>query len=129
MVENALPSQGLPDDFANRIGHLVATRGSLMDAQFDPASLPDLLTELLVSDEANKRAVTVQVVQRPGGGIVRGLATVPLDGLPIGTSVLSSGRQTDTPLYQIGFEHVAPLLSADRILLPARGNSSKPASR
>ena len=121
MVENALPSQGLPDDFANRIGHLVATRGSLMDAQFDPASLPDLLTELLVSDEANRRAVTVQVVQRPGGGIVRGLATVPLDGLPIGTSVLSSGRQTDTPLYQIGFEHVAPLLSADSDSAPGQG--------
>src|SRR5579872_6374852 len=66
MVENVLSSQGLPDDFANRIGHLVAARGSMMDAKFDPASLPDLLTELLVSDEANKRAVTVQVVQRPG---------------------------------------------------------------
>jgi RNA polymerase sigma factor (sigma-70 family) len=121
MVENALPSRGLPDDFANRIGHLVATRGSLMDAQFDPASLPDLLTELLVSDEANRRAVTVQVVQRPGGGIVRGLAAVPLDGLPIGTSVLSCGRQTDTPLYQIGFEHVAPLLLADSDPAPGQG--------
>jgi RNA polymerase sigma factor (sigma-70 family) len=113
MVENALSSHGLTDDFANRIGHLVATRGSVMDARFGQSSLPDLLTELLVSDEANKRAVTVQVVQRPGGGIVRGLATVPLDEIPNGASVLSSGRQCDTPLYQIGFEHVAPLLSAD----------------
>jgi F0F1-type ATP synthase beta subunit len=31
---------------------------------FDPAAPPDLLSELLVSDEANKRAVSVQVVQR-----------------------------------------------------------------
>jgi hypothetical protein len=33
--------------------------------------LPDLLSELLVSDEANKRAVSVQAVQRAGDGIVR----------------------------------------------------------
>jgi len=114
MVESALPSQSLSDDFATRIGRLVATHGSLVDAQFDLASLPDLLTELLVSDEASKRAVTVQVVQRPGGGMVRGIATTPLDGLPGGASVLSSGRQASTPLYQIGFEHVAPLHASPR---------------
>lgn len=114
MVERTLPSQGLPDDFANRIGRLVAAHGSLVDAQFDPASLPDLLTELLISDEASKRAVTVQVVQRPGGGVVRGIAITPVDGLKSGASVLSSGRQANTPLYQIGFEHVAPLHTALR---------------
>jgi RNA polymerase sigma factor (sigma-70 family) len=111
MVENTLQSHGLPDDFANRIGRLVKARGSQVDALFDPAALPDLLTELLVSDEQNKRAVTVQVVQRPGGGLVRGLATTPIDSLPSGATVLSSGRQTGTPVHQLGFEHVAALLA------------------
>jgi RNA polymerase sigma factor (sigma-70 family) len=120
MVENALPFQGLPDDFANRIGRLVATHGSLVDARFDPTSLPDLLTELLVSDEASKRAVTVQVVQRPGGGIVRGVATTPADGLQDGASVLSSGRQASAPVYQIGFDHVTPLHAAARETAPGK---------
>ncbi|HTX77824.1 MAG TPA: sigma-70 family RNA polymerase sigma factor [Terracidiphilus sp.] len=117
MVENTLPSQGLPNDFANRVGRLVAARGSVVDAQFDPASLPDLLTELLISDEAGRRAVTVQVVQRPGGGIVRGVAIAPPDRLQSGASVLSSSRQATTPLYQIGFEHVVTL----------RGDANNPA--
>ncbi|HTB46089.1 MAG TPA: sigma-70 family RNA polymerase sigma factor [Acetobacteraceae bacterium] len=111
MVESTLQSHGLPDDFANRIGRLISASGSRVDALFDPASLPDLLTELLVSDEASKRAVPVQVVQRPGGGIVRGLAAMPIASLRSGATVLSSGRQTETQIHQIGFEHVAPLLA------------------
>ena len=74
MVTNTLHSQGLPDDFANRIGRLIETRGDMVEALFDPASLPDLMTELAVSDEARKRSVTIQVMQRSGGGIVRGVA-------------------------------------------------------
>ena len=47
-----------------------------VDVMFDPAALPDLLSELLVSDEANKRTVSVQVVQRTSNGIVpRDIAT------------------------------------------------------
>ncbi len=66
MTESTLRPHSLPDDFADRIGRLVAARGGLVEAVFDPAALPDLLSELLVSDEANKRAVSVQVVQRTG---------------------------------------------------------------
>lgn len=111
MVESTLQSHGLPDDFANRIGRLISTSGSRVDALFDPASLPDLLTELLVSDEASKRAVPVQVVQRPGGGIVRGLAAMPIASLRSGATVLNSGRQTETQIHLIGFEQVVPLLA------------------
>ena len=73
MVAETLQAHGLPDDFANRIGRLVGTRGDVIEALFDPQSLPDLLAELAVSDEANRRTITVQVVQRPGRGIVRGV--------------------------------------------------------
>jgi RNA polymerase sigma factor (sigma-70 family) len=111
MVESTLQSHGLPDDFANRIGRLISASGSRVDALFDPASLPDLLTELLVSDEASKRAVPVQVVQRPGGGIVRGLAAMPIASLRSGATVLNSGRQTETQIHLIGFEQVVPLLA------------------
>lgn len=46
----------------------------MIDAPFDPTAMPDILAELAVSDEANRRAVNVQVVQCRGAGIVRGIA-------------------------------------------------------
>jgi RNA polymerase sigma factor (sigma-70 family) len=114
MTESTLRPHGLPDDFANRIGRLVAARSGLVEVMFDPAALPDLLSELLVSDEANKRAVSVQVVQRSGDGIVRGIATAEVDAVPRGATVLNTGQQTPTPVYQIGFERIAPLLAGSR---------------
>lgn len=114
MTESTLRSHALPDDFANRIGRLVAARSGLVDVMFDPAALPDLLSELLVSDEANKRTVSVQVVQRTGDGIVRGIATPEVDAVPRGATVLNTGHQTPTPVYQIGFERIAPLLAGCR---------------
>ena len=40
MVTNTLHSQGLPDDFANRIGRLIETRGDMVEALFDPPRFP-----------------------------------------------------------------------------------------
>src|SRR6516164_3935299 len=90
MVSEAFQAYGLPDDFANRIGRLVPTRGDVIEALFDPHSLPDLLTELAASDEKNQRAITVQVIQRPGGGMVRGIIASPMDDVPRGATVLNS---------------------------------------
>ena len=98
MVTETLHSHGLPDDFASRIGRLIGMRGNVVEVLFDPAAMPDILAELVVSDEANRRAVNVQVVQRPGSGVVRGIATSPIDVLPHGSTVMSSGRQALTPV-------------------------------
>jgi F0F1-type ATP synthase beta subunit len=76
---------------------------------FDPAALLDLLSEFLVSDEANKRAVSVQVVQRTGDGIVRGIATTEIDAVPRGATVLNTGQQTPTPIYQIFLKNGRPI--------------------
>ena len=111
MVTQTLQSHALPDDFASRIGRLVETRGSVIEALFDPASLPDILTELVISDEPNRRAVSVQVIQRPGGGIVRAITTSPIDSLPRGSTVLSSGRHTDQAVTSAVFERLVPLLA------------------
>jgi F-type H+-transporting ATPase subunit beta len=73
-VTQTLHTHGLTDDFANRIGRLIEVRGSVVDALTDPTAMPDLLAELELSDEANRRGVSVQVVQRRGAGIVRGTA-------------------------------------------------------
>jgi len=56
MVAETLQTHGLPDDFANRIGRLAGTRGDVIEALFDPQSLPDLL--------ANWRSATRLTVEQ-----------------------------------------------------------------
>ncbi len=104
MVTQTLLTNSLPSDFADRIGRLIEARGSVVDALFDPAALPDLLAELQVSDEPNKRGIDVLVVQRRGGGIVRGLATSSIDALPRGSTVLNSGHHARAPFNAADFE-------------------------
>ncbi len=73
-MKDSLRAHQLPDDFAARIGWVVRAREHVVEARFDPASLPDALTELAASDEPRQRAVTLQVVQRLDNGIVRCVA-------------------------------------------------------
>src|SRR6266566_4176371 len=112
MVSDTLHSHALPDDFANRIGRLIEMRGDVVDALFDPAALPDILTELTVSDEARKKSLKVHVMQRPGGGVVRGLTTSVAPPLPKGATVLSSRRQSPVPIDQVQLDRLVPLLAA-----------------
>jgi RNA polymerase sigma-70 factor (ECF subfamily) len=112
MVTETLHAHALPDEFAHRIGRLIDTRGDVVEALFDPAALPDLMTELTVSDEARKGSVTVRVMQRPGGGIVRGLALSAPEQLPRGATVLRSRRRTVEPVDQLQFDRLVPLLAA-----------------
>ena len=111
MVKDTLESHQLPDDFAARIGHIVRARGGVVDARFDPVSLPDFLTEIVVSDDTRQRAVTLQVVQRLPDGIVRCVATSPADTLEPGMTALSSGRPVQTPMSHEAFDRSVRLLT------------------
>jgi RNA polymerase sigma factor (sigma-70 family) len=115
MVAETLQAHALPDDFANRIGCLVGTRGNVIEALFDPHSLPDLLAELAVSDEANRRTITVQVVQRPGRGIVRGVIVSPLAEAQRGATVLNSLRHAEAPIDGNAFSRAVRLLAGPRL--------------
>ena len=113
MITENLHGQALSHDFANRIGRLIEARGNVVDALFDPRATPDILTELSISDELNRRAVNFHVVQRPAPGIVRGLAKSPAGGLPRGSTVLSSGRHTRIPFDPAEFAELVPSLAAE----------------
>jgi len=111
-MKNALRTHELPDDFAARIGWVVRAREHVIEARFDPASLPDVLTELAVSDEPRQRAVTLQVIQRLGQGVVRCVATSPTPTLAPGMTVLSAGREVQTPVSREAFDRIVQLLAA-----------------
>ena len=111
MVTETLHAHRLPDDFANRVGRLIETRGNVIEVLFDPNALPDLLTELAISDEANRRPVAVQVIQRPGGGIVRGVVASPIESVPRGASVLNTQRHTAMPISRHAFTNAVQLLA------------------
>jgi RNA polymerase sigma factor (sigma-70 family) len=112
MMTDALHDHALPDDFASRIGRLIETRGNIVDALFDPAALPDILTELTVSDEARKEGLKAHVMQRRGGGIVRGLAASTLPALPKGATVLSSRQKSQVAIDPMQLDRLVPLLAA-----------------
>jgi RNA polymerase sigma factor (sigma-70 family) len=115
MVAETLQAHGLPDDFANRIGRLAGMRGEVVEALFDPQSLPDLLAELAVSDEANRRAIIVQVVQRPGGGMVRGVISSAPGEAPRGATVLNSLRHAQAPIDGATFGRAVRRLAGPRL--------------
>jgi len=56
-------------------------RGPLVEAQFDPANLPDLLSALTVTDDARRVDVTVEVAQRREDGVVCCVAVTPIRDL------------------------------------------------
>jgi RNA polymerase sigma factor (sigma-70 family) len=112
MVKDTLEAHQLPDDFAARIGRIVRASGGVVDARFDPGSLPDFLTELVVSDDARGRAVTLQVVQRKPDGIVRCVVTSPpADTLEPGMAVLSARRHVEAPVSREVFDRSVRLLA------------------
>ncbi len=111
MVKDTLETHQLPDDFAARIGRIVRAREGVIDARFDPLSLPDFLTEIIVSDDARQRAVTLQVVQRLPDGVVRCVVTSPADTLEPGMTVLSAGRHVQTPVSHELFDRSVRLLT------------------
>ena len=111
MVKDTLEAHQLPDDFAARIGRIVRAREGVVDARFDPVSLPDFLTELVASDEARQRAVSLQVVQRLPDSIVRCIVTSPADTLEPGMTVLSAGRHVQAPVSREVFDRSVRLLA------------------
>ena len=129
MVKDTLEAHQLPDDFAARIGRIVRAREGVIDARFDPSSLPDLLTEIVASDDAHQRAVTLQVVQRLPDGIVRCVVTSPADTLEPGMTVLSAGRHVQTPVSHEVFDRSVRLLTGPPATPGARPSCSRPGSR
>ena len=106
MVMKSFQSNGLPDDFANRIGRLIEACDGAVEVMFDPRSMPDLLGELAVNE--NGRSVAIQVVQRKADGTVRAVAASPTPPLARGATVFDARRRADT---RVGAHALASLIA------------------
>jgi RNA polymerase sigma factor (sigma-70 family) len=89
MIKDTLREHRPPDDFPARVGRIVSAHGPVVEAHFDPADLPEVLTSLTLADGGG--AVTVEVVQRFPDGRVRGIATRP-DAVNAGARVVATGE-------------------------------------
>jgi hypothetical protein len=63
MVKDTLKENALPGTFAEKIGRIVQLRGPVIDAEFPPDDLPELLSELTITDKPRGIKVKVEVAQ------------------------------------------------------------------
>lgn len=80
-----------------KTGVIVSVMGSVVDVQFNPETMPLLLTALHVERE-NGDVLTLEVVQLLENSIVRCLSMGPTDGLYLGQPVMNTGAPITVPV-------------------------------
>jgi RNA polymerase sigma factor (sigma-70 family) len=115
MIEDTLRDHRPPADFPARVGRIVSAQGRVIEAHFDPADLPEVLTSLTLDSGG---AVTVEVVQRLEDGRVRGIASGP-GALRAGARVVATGEVVARPVTD------AALADAVRVLGQPRPGASR----
>jgi RNA polymerase sigma factor (sigma-70 family) len=112
MAQDRFKENGLPQEFADRIGRLLQVRGPVVEAQFDPNDLPEVLSALTVSDEPRQIDVTVEVVQRLASGVVRCVVRSPIAGLQSGMKVIRTGEPARVPVDDETLERAVSILGS-----------------
>ncbi len=113
MVKETLQENALPEDFAERVGKIVQVQGPIIDAQFAPEALPAIFSALTISDSSGKQAVTVEVMQHLGNGVVRGIALSSVPGLARGQEVVNTGGPAPQPVSDETLSQVVSALSRE----------------
>lgn len=80
-----------------KTGAIVSVMGSVVDVQFDPETMPLLLTALHIERE-NGDMLTLEVVQLLENSVVRCLSMGPTDGLYLGQPVINTGAPITVPV-------------------------------
>ena len=75
-------------------GKIVKVLASIVDVEFEMAFLPKILNALIVE----RLAVTLEVAQHIGNGVVRCIAIQSTDGLGVGDEVSDTGRMISVPV-------------------------------
>lgn len=102
MAKDALQHHGLPEDFAERVGEIVRTDGSIIDARFPTDQRPAILTGITVMDDSSGIELTGPVTQYLDDSIVRGMVRNAAAGkqpaLRPGMQVTDTASPVSTPL-------------------------------
>jgi F-type H+-transporting ATPase subunit beta len=95
------------------IGRIVQIIGPVVDVEFEPESLPELLTALEIKTEGNGGPavrVVAEVQQHIGRNQVRAVAMSSTDGLVRGTPVTDTGQSITVPVGEAALGRILNVL-------------------
>ena len=87
-------------DQKSNIGRIVQVIGPVIDAEFDPANMPELYNaiELLWEHEGEEQRLVFEVAQHIGRGQVKAVAMDSTDGVRRGMEVVDTGQPITVPV-------------------------------
>ena len=94
------------------VGKIVQIQGPVVDAQFEPGELPNILNALTIADPAHDTNLTVEVSQHLGNDVVRCIAMSSTDGLMRGMDVNDTGSSITVPVGNATLGRVFNLLGS-----------------
>jgi F-type H+-transporting ATPase subunit beta len=89
-------------------GRIVRVAGPVVDVEFPPGELPEILTALEITFDVlgEEQTVICEVAQHLGGNRVRAIAMRPTDGLVRGTEVRNTGQPISVPVGPETLGHI-----------------------
>src|ERR1700712_1641297 len=80
------------------VGKIVQVLGPVVDVQFVPGELPNILDALTIKNAERNIDLTVEVAQHLGNDVVRSIAMSSTDGLTRGMDVQDTGESISVPV-------------------------------
>ena len=93
---------------ATSVGRITKVAGPVVDVEFPPDGLPEILHALEINFEAGGEAKTIraETAQHLGGNRVRAVAMAPTDGLVRGSEVINTGAPISVPVGDQTLGHI-----------------------
>ncbi|MEX1124400.1 MAG: F0F1 ATP synthase subunit beta, partial [Acidimicrobiia bacterium] len=90
------------------VGRIVKVAGPVVDAEFPPDALPEILfaVEIDITIGGQVHTVLAEVAQHLGGGKVRAIALAPTDGMTRGAEVRNTGGPISVPVGDQTLGHI-----------------------
>jgi len=90
------------------IGRITKVAGPVVDVEFPPDGLPEILFALEINFEAGgeQRTVRAETAQHIGGNRIRAIAMAPTDGLVRGAEVINTGGPITVPVGDQTLGHI-----------------------
>src|SRR5688572_10828731 len=90
--------RGKADETAKTTGRITQIIGPVLDVEFEPEQLPELLNAILIEDSKAGLRVVAEVQQHIGQNQVRAVAMSSTDGLVRGMPVTDLGGPISAPV-------------------------------